>query len=120
MPSERSDGSEGNGIFQAQICPDTGELLTESKKISSGCGGRFAEGPHMYKLGDWYYLLTAEGGTEFCHMSCIARSRSIWGSFEPCPHNPILTAVREHIQTLRGLDMEILCRLMMAHGGLYF
>ena len=117
MPSERSDGSEGNGIFQAQICPDTGELLTESKKISSGCGGRFAEGPHMYKLGDWYYLLTAEGGTEFCHMSCIARSRSIWGSFEPCPHNPILTAVREHNPDFAGLGHG---DIVQAHDGTWW
>ena len=117
MPSERSDGSEGNGIFQAQICPDTGELLTESKKISSGCGGRFAEGPHMYKLGDWYYLLTAEGGTEFCHMSCIARSRSIWGPFEPCLHNPILTAVREHNPDFAGLGHG---DIVQAHDGTWW
>ncbi|MBB5264108.1 hypothetical protein HNP82_001213 [Catenibacillus scindens] len=71
----------------------------------------------MYKLGDWYYLLTAEGGTEFCHMSCIARSRSIWGPFEPCPHNPILTAVREHNPDFAGLGHG---DIVQAHDGTWW
>ena len=109
MPQSKKDGSEGNGIFQAEICPDTGELLTESRLISTGCGGRFAEGPHMFKKDGWYYLITAEGGTEFCHMECISRSQSVWGPFEPCPHNPILTAVRDHNPKFAGLGhMDII------------
>lgn len=114
MPALREDGSEGNGIYQAQICPDTGELLTESKIISNGCGGRFAEGPHMYKKDEWYYLITAEGGTEFCHMACISRSRSVWGPFDPCPHNPILTANKEHNPEFAGLGHG---DLVQAHDG---
>ena len=35
--------------------------------------------------------MIAEGGTEYGHMETIARSRDIWGSFEACPNNPILT-----------------------------
>ena len=45
----------------------------------------------MYKLNGWYYLLLAEGGTEYGHMVTIGRSKSVWGPFESCPHNPILT-----------------------------
>ena len=33
----------------------------------------------------------AEGGTAEGHSSTIARSKSAWGPFEPCPRNPILT-----------------------------
>lgn len=38
-----------------------------------------------------YYLMIAEGGTEYGHMETIARSRSPWGPYESCPRNPILT-----------------------------
>ena len=49
------------------------------------------EGPHLYKKDGWYYLMIAEGGTEMGHMETIARSRDIWGPYESCPHNPILS-----------------------------
>ncbi|KAJ0127354.1 Uncharacterized protein HZ326_29543 [Fusarium oxysporum f. sp. albedinis] len=48
------------------------------------------EGPHIYKRGEWYYLLDAEGGTHEGHRLAMARSRDIFGPYEQCPHNPIL------------------------------
>lgn len=33
----------------------------------------------------------AEGGTEYGHMETIQRADDIYGPYEPCPHNPILT-----------------------------
>ncbi|MBO3748029.1 glycoside hydrolase family 43 protein [Streptosporangiaceae bacterium NEAU-GS5] len=51
----------------------------------------WTEGPHVYRKDDWYYLITAEGGTDIGHAVMAARSRSIEGPYEPCPHNPILT-----------------------------
>jgi alpha-N-arabinofuranosidase len=45
----------------------------------------------MYKKDGYYYLLTAEGGTAYGHTVAIGRSKNIWGPFESCPHNPILT-----------------------------
>jgi len=56
-----------------------------------GTGGHAPEAPHLYRIGDFYYTLLAEGGTEFGHMITIARSRTLEGPFEPCPHNPILS-----------------------------
>ena len=49
------------------------------------------EGPHMYSRNGYYYLMIAEGGTEFNHSITICRSRHIFGPYENCPHNPILT-----------------------------
>ena len=49
------------------------------------------ESPHIYHIGDWYYLLIAEGGTEQYHSAAIARSKSPLGPYESCPANPILT-----------------------------
>ncbi|WP_438444492.1 glycoside hydrolase family 43 protein [Gorillibacterium sp. sgz5001074] len=49
------------------------------------------EGPHLYKIDGWYYLLIAEGGTGHTHSVTIARSESITGPYEGCKMNPILT-----------------------------
>ena len=49
------------------------------------------EGPHLYRIKGWYYLMCAEGGTEAGHSEVIFRSKSPWGPFEPGPNNPILT-----------------------------
>ncbi len=57
----------------------------------NGSGGNNPEGPHLYKINGMYYLLIAEGGTEYCHMVTIAKSASVYGPYESCPHNPVLT-----------------------------
>jgi alpha-N-arabinofuranosidase len=49
------------------------------------------EGPHLYRVKDWYYLMAAEGGTERNHSEVIFRAKSPWGPFEPYKANPILT-----------------------------
>ena len=68
----------------------TGEKLSESVCISHCCGGICPEGSHIYKLNGKYYLLLAEGGTEYGHMVTMQRADSPFGPYEPCPHNPIL------------------------------
>jgi alpha-N-arabinofuranosidase len=78
-------------IYQSEIDIKTGKRLTEPKMLWHGSGGCYVEGPHIYKRDGWYYLLTAEGGTSYGHMVAIARSKNIWGEYEPCPHNPILS-----------------------------
>lgn len=82
-------GSEG--IIQAEIDIESGRLVNETHLIWNGTGGSSPEGPHLYKINDWYYLLIAEGGTEYGHMVTIARSRSPYGPFESNPNNPILS-----------------------------
>ena len=51
----------------------------------------WAEGPHIYKVDGWYYLMAAEGGTAEDHSQTIYRSRRPDGPYEPGPVNPILT-----------------------------
>ncbi len=80
-----------SGIIQSEIDIATGAKLTPSRSIWKGTGGRFVEGPHLYRIGRWYYLLASEGGTEYGHMITLARSESLWGPFENCPDNPVLT-----------------------------
>ena len=92
--SNGSDQGEGGKIFLCRINPFTGEMLTPSRLISGGCGGKYPEAPHIYKRNGWYYLMLAEGGTEYGHMETMQRSRDIWGPYEPCPSGPILTHAR--------------------------
>jgi xylan 1,4-beta-xylosidase len=84
-------GVKEQGIYQFEIDIKTGKKLTESRFIWTGTGGRYPEGPHLYKINGLYYLMISEGGTEYGHMETIARSKSPWGPFESCPGNPILT-----------------------------
>ncbi len=66
---------------------------------------RFApapESPHLYKKGDYYYLMAAEGGTFDTHAVTMSRSKSITGPYELDPSNPILT----HRQFGQGLDIH--------------
>lgn len=51
----------------------------------------WAEGPHIYKINEWYYLLYAEGGTGRDHAVCVARSKNIRGPWEGKKSNPVLT-----------------------------
>ena len=56
------------------------------------------EGPKLLRRGDWFYLVTAVGGTAgpvTGHMVIAARSRSIHGPWEHCPHNPLVRTVSE-------------------------
>ena len=80
-----------NTIMLCEIDPMTGRQLTESKPLWRGTGGRYPEGPHLYKKDGYYYLLISEGGTELAHRLTIARSKKITGPYEANPDNPLLT-----------------------------
>ncbi|PRX46879.1 glycoside hydrolase family 43 protein [Salegentibacter salegens] len=51
----------------------------------------WAEGPRIYKLNGYYYLMTAEGGTAVNHSEMIYRNTNIEDEFIPFKENPILT-----------------------------
>jgi alpha-N-arabinofuranosidase len=89
---------DGNGptqdhprVFQARLDPTTGARRDPMQPIWDGTGGIWPEGAHLYKMLGRYYLLAAEGGTEYDHAEMAARSASPFGPFEPSPTNPILT-----------------------------
>ncbi|MFF4166727.1 glycoside hydrolase family 43 protein [Streptomyces sp. NPDC001741] len=80
-----------DGIRAVRLEPDTGELLSEPVAMWSGSGLKYPEGPHLYRIGDWWYLLLSEGGTESGHAMSVARARTLPGPFEPHPDNPVLS-----------------------------
>lgn len=87
------------GIHLAQIDPHNGKLLSVPRNIWAGTGGRYPEGPHIYKKDGWYYLMIAEGATQFGHKVTIARSTHVDGPFEANPGNPILTHANMNAET---------------------
>ncbi|BBH19494.1 glycosyl hydrolase [Paenibacillus baekrokdamisoli] len=76
-----------------ELAEDGSRLIGDAKQVWPGTGGSAPEAPHIVKRNGWYYLMLAEGGTFFEHMETLARSSSIWGPYEPCPHNPVMMQV---------------------------
>ena len=88
-------GTDG-GIYLSEMDITTGAAIGETHRLWQGTANN-PEGPHLYKIDGMYYLLLAQGGTELCHMAVLARSESILGPYEPCPHNPILTNIGQSL-----------------------
>lgn len=80
------------GVAQVRLDPYTGQTFGDPVRTWSGTpGAKAPEAPHLYRIGGYWYLLIAEGGTERGHGVSIARGRTPTGPFEPCPDNPILS-----------------------------
>ncbi len=84
---------EHQRIWCSEFDVDKKALIGERKLLWSGAlvDAVAPEGPHIYKRNGYYYLLIAEGGTEFHHAVTISRSESVMGPYTGCPNNPILT-----------------------------
>ncbi|GAA2713941.1 glycoside hydrolase family 43 protein [Actinoplanes palleronii] len=92
---------EHHGIQQARVDLAAGRALEVPRSLWSGTGLRFPEAPHVFRRGEHWYLMIAEGGTERGHAVSIARGPSISGPFAGGPANPILTA--------SGRDSRVQC-----------
>lgn len=66
-----------------------GEPFTIWNSALRGAGS--PEAPHIYHIGDYYYLVIAEGGTEHYHSVTVARSKELFAFYEGNPANPVLT-----------------------------
>lgn len=87
--------------FAIHICTvdlETGHSTSEPKLIRESSSG-VAEGSHIFKKGRYWYLFTAEGGTESGHCEWVSRSEN--GPLGPWvlgPNNPLWR---------NGLDDEV-------------
>lgn len=55
--------------------------------------GFYLESPKLMRRGEYYYLISAEGGTAgppTSHMAVVARSKSPLGPWENSPYNPLI------------------------------
>ncbi len=82
-----------NEIWVREFDWETGALVGPDTVIWEGYAraDMWMEAPHIYYRAPYYYLITAEGGTDFEHAVMVARASSVLGPYEACPHNPILT-----------------------------
>ena len=94
----RQDHNRFAGILLQEFCPQTRKLIGPVKNIFHGTERGLVEGPHLYQRDGWYYLLTAEGGTEYAHACTFARSRNIDGPYEIHPQKHLLSAF-DHPET---------------------
>ena len=118
-------------IWMSEIDLESFILVGAKSALWAGTGGIYPEGPRLFKRNGWYYLLIAEGGTLHHHTTTFARSRSIWGPYEPSMRNPVLThkhLPREHpIHNVGHADMVELadgswwgvCLASRPRGGFY-
>ncbi len=81
-----------SGIALQEYSWEQRRLIGSPRIIFEGTPLGFTEGPHLYKRNDFYYLLTAEGGTGWGHAVTLARSRELAGPYELHPDGQILTS----------------------------
>ncbi len=90
----RPEHNSFGGILLQEYDPAQRTLVGDAKNIFLGSDLGLVEGPHVYKIDGWYYLLTAEGGTFATHAETVARSRTLQGPYEIMPGNPLITSAR--------------------------
>lgn len=78
------------GVLVQEFDFEKKALVGEVKNVFPGTEIGFTEGPHIYNINGWYYLIVAEGGTGYDHCVTMARSKSVWGPYEVDPDNPML------------------------------
>lgn len=89
------------GILLQEYSIEEKKLVGPVYNIFKGSELKVTEGPHLYKINGFYYLLTAEGGTGLRHAVTIARSKDLTGPYEIDPENPMLTAWNDPTLTLQ-------------------
>ena len=120
-------------IWLQELDLASGKLIGPQTSIWSGAlqVAHAQESPHLYRIGDWYYLLIAEGGTGHTHAVTVARSREVAGPYEGYKGNPILThrhlgrsypvvnvGHADLVQTQHG-DWWMMCLASRPYGGYY-
>jgi beta-xylosidase len=90
-----------SGGYMAQLSDDGFSVVGELRNVYNGweypdnwldecfC----LESPKLKKIGDYFYLISAQGGTSgpaTSHMAVVARSKSVFGPWENSPVNPLL------------------------------
>lgn len=86
---QRPEHPSFSGLVLEQYLPDERRTTGDATVIHREDG--LVEGPNLYRLGDWYYLLIAAGGTGWNHGITLARSRDLLGPYERDAREAVLT-----------------------------
>jgi xylan 1,4-beta-xylosidase len=90
----KRDSAQFSGILLTELDPVRLTPIREPMKIYTGSARGLTEGPHLYKVGEFYYLFVAEGGTEYDHAETVARSRNLAGPYETHPQTHLVSAMQ--------------------------
>lgn len=95
-----------NGGYRAKLNPNgLGVVPGTLEKVYDGwdfpieweSDGFNLEGPKLKKIKDYYYKVSAQGGTAgppTSHMAILARSKSLDGPWENSPYNPLIRTLK--------------------------
>lgn len=80
-------------IWLQELDVSKGKLVGPKKFLTYGYANNamYAEGPHLYKIGNRYMLLMAEGGSGHNHAVTVHHSKTLWGPYVADQINPVLT-----------------------------
>lgn len=87
----RREKNRFGGILLQEYSEKEQCLVGPVKNIFKGTELGVTEAPHLYRRGEWYYLMCAEGGTSYGHAVTMARSKKLEGPYAVDPQNPMLT-----------------------------
>ncbi|MGA2477280.1 MAG: glycoside hydrolase family 43 protein [Spirochaetia bacterium] len=91
----RPSQSGFGGILLQEYSPEKRRLVGEASLVFSGTELGLVEGPHLYRKGRYYYLVTAEGGTFVTHAVSVARAATLRGPYTVMPGNPLLSSAHD-------------------------
>jgi len=80
------------GIIIQEYDPKMKSLKGPVTHLTYGTELGITEAPHIYQKDGYYFLILAEGGTEYGHAVSVMRSKDLLGPYETHPENPIITA----------------------------
>jgi xylan 1,4-beta-xylosidase len=92
-------------IYMMEFDLEKSKTVGESKLVVNGGTDMsqepvWIEGPHIIKKDGFYYMICAQGGTEYNHSEVVFRSEHIFGPYSSFPNNPILT--QKHLDKTRA------------------
>ncbi|KXJ85485.1 glycosyl hydrolase [Microdochium bolleyi] len=94
-------------IHTSTIDIETGNSTSQPVLLRESSASGVSEGSHIFRRGGYYYLFTAEGGTESGHSEWVLRSdKGPLGPYELGPRNPLWRNTTEHeIQNTGHCDL---------------
>ena len=96
------EGKQFSGILLTELDPVTLKPVSKPVKIYKGTDRLLVEAPHIYKKDGYYYLFTAEGGTQYEHTQTVARSKALYGEYENHPNLYLICAREAYKQRAEG------------------
>ncbi len=77
------------------------KLIGKVHYVTAGTALGRTEAPHIYHISGYYYLVLAEGGTEYGHAITVGRSQKLFGPYEFHPHNPMVSVAADENHSLQ-------------------